>query len=152
MYYDRNNLYVWAMGHSLPYGNFEWVYEKDLYTTDFNVNDDSPVGYILEVDLEYPKEIYDEHNDLPFCPEHVKPAGSSQEKLLTTLHDKKNYVIHYKYLQYALQNKLKLKKIHRILKFSQTPWLRSYIELNTRLRAMSQKNFYKLMNNAIYGK
>ena len=62
MYYDVNNLYGWAMMHSLPYGNFEWVDEKDLYTTGYNVNDDSPVGYILEVDLEYPKEIHDEHN------------------------------------------------------------------------------------------
>ena len=155
MYYDINSLYGWGMSHSLPYGHFEWVKEEDLNTTDYNVGDDFPVSYILEVDLEYPKEQHDQHKDLPFCPKRAKPPGCRQKKLLTTLHDKKNYVIHYKYLKYALDNGLKLKKIHRVLKFNQLPWLKSYIELNTRLRAKAktefEKNVYKLLNNAIYG-
>ena len=155
MYYDINNLYGWAMQHPLPYGGFKWVDEKDIDHTNYFVKDDSPVGYILEVDLEYPKELHDLHKDLPFCPEYATPPGAKQEKLLATLYDKEKYVIHYKYLEQVLDSGLILKKVHRVLQFQQRPWLSSYIELNTRLRMNStnefEKNFYKLMNNAIYG-
>ena len=61
MYFDINNLYGWAMMHPLPYGDFEWVKEEDIKNTDFFVNDDSPEGYILEVDLEYPVNLHDQH-------------------------------------------------------------------------------------------
>ncbi|XP_076660867.1 uncharacterized protein LOC143364356 [Halictus rubicundus] len=102
MYFDVNNLYGWAMSQPLPHSGFRWVDER-AHIDNFNVESipiDSPVGYILEVDLEYPREIHDAHADLPFCPSHDKAtAGSSQRKLLATLRDKERYVLHYRYLQ-----------------------------------------------------
>ena len=154
VYLDANNLYGWGMAQPLPYGGFEWV--TNLSNFEFNIPDDSPIGYILEVDLFYPPELHDEHNDMPFCPEHSKPSRSSQEKLLTTLLSKQKYVLHYRALKHALANGLKLIKIRRVLKFNQSTWLKSYIDLNTTLRTNAtnefEKNLFKLMNNAVYRK
>ncbi|XP_033223722.1 uncharacterized protein LOC117177247 [Belonocnema kinseyi] len=151
VYFDANDLYGWAMGHPLPYGSFEWV--TNLENFDFNVPDDSPIGYILEVDLCYPPELHKEHSDLPFCPEPSEPPGFSQEKLLTTLLLKQKYVIYYRALKHAVANSLVLIKIHRVLKFNQSTWLKSYIDFKTEKRALAQiYKMYKLMNNAVYGK
>ncbi|XP_020297964.1 uncharacterized protein LOC109862346 [Pseudomyrmex gracilis] len=158
MYYDVNNLYGWAMCQPLPYGNFAWV-ENAYEFNGTTVAADSNVGYILEVDLTYPKELHDAHRDLPFCPTREEPPGKhgkNHVKLLATVFNKKRYVIHYLNLQQCLRYGLRLTRIHRILRFSQSPWLRGYIELNTRFRANATnefaKNFYKLMNNAVFGK
>ncbi|XP_051173486.1 uncharacterized protein LOC127289543 [Leptopilina boulardi] len=155
VYLDENNLYGWAMGQPLPHGEFEWVSNVDD-SFDFNIPDDAPFGYILEVDLDYPQELHDEHNDLPFCPEHASPLGSNQAKLLTTLSPKQKYVLHYRTLKQALANGLVLRRIYRVIKFSQSTWLKSYIDYNTNLRANAkndfEKNLFKLMNNAVYGK
>ncbi|XP_077270952.1 uncharacterized protein LOC143902124 [Temnothorax americanus] len=88
MYFDVNNLYGWAMCKPLPYAEFRWV--EDVSNFDFSaIALDSPTGYILEVDLEYPQDKHDAHTDLPFCPTRDKPPGKRQDKLLATLHDKK---------------------------------------------------------------
>ena len=70
MYYDANNLYRWAMTQHLPEGGFRWV-ENVNEPNFFNIPDDSPIGYILEVDLEYQVSLHDDHKDLPLCPEHM---------------------------------------------------------------------------------
>ncbi|XP_072758693.1 uncharacterized protein [Anoplolepis gracilipes] len=155
MYFDVNNLYGWAMCQPLPYASFQWV--DNIYNFDLSsIASDSPTDYILEVDLEYPQHLHDAHTDLPFCPTRDKPPDKRENKLLATLYDKKRYVIHYRNLQQCTRHGLRVTKIHRILQFAQSPWLRTYIELNTQFRTMAkndfEKNLYKLMNNAVFGK
>ncbi len=152
IYLDANNLYGWAMSQNLPYANFRWLSREEI--DNFNLAEN--IGCILEVDLEYPRDLHDLHNDLPFCFQNLNPPGSKQKKLLATLTDKQNYITHLTNLKQCLSKGLKLTKIHRVLKFDQKPWLKSYIDLNTQLRSQAknsvEKDFYKLMNNSVFGK
>ena len=153
LYLDLNNLYGWAMGSYLPYEGFQWT---DCNIDVINIPDDAEIGYILEVDLEYPESLHDLHKDFPFCPEHQTPPNSKFPKLMTTFYSKQKYVIHYRNLKQALQHGVKLTRIHRVLQFKQSAWLKPYISLNTILRTQAKSNFeknnYKLMNNAVFGK
>lgn len=157
MYLDANNLYGYSMMQHLPIKDFEWC--QNSFTSDeiMNLPDDATTGYIFEVDLEYPQHLHDKHKDYPLCAENrTVPGTKNERKLLLTLFDKKNYVIHYKMLKFALQQGLVLKTVHRVLQFTQSQWLKPYIELNTLLRTRAtndfEKIFYKLLINAIYGK
>lgn len=104
---------------------------------------DGSVGYLLEVDLEYPTEIYDSHADLSFCLIREQSMDSKQIKLFATLENKERYVIHYRYLQQCLRYGLRLRKIHPILEFKQSRWLRDYIELNIGFRTRATSDFHK---------
>jgi len=116
---------------------------------------DSSTGYILEVDLEYSQHLHDAHTDLSFCPMRDKSPGKRQDKLLVTLYDKKRYVIHYCNLQQCTRHGLRIVKIHRVLQFSQSPWLHTYVKFNTNFKTLAkndfEKNLYKLMINAVFG-
>ena len=93
------------------------------------------------------------HNDLPLLPERVKLE--KVEKLAHNLHDKPEYIIHIRNLNQALNHRLVLKKVHRVIKFNQNAWLNRYIDMNTDLRKkqnMILKKIFKLMNNAVFGK
>ncbi|KAK4885204.1 hypothetical protein RN001_001475 [Aquatica leii] len=158
IYLDINNLYGLAMSQYLPYGGFKWL-NVTTEITNFILHDvksDSDRGYLLEVDLEYPRNIHDLHNHLPLCAEHKCPPGSKQKKLLATLESKSRYVIHYRNLQQCVKLGMLLRKVHRILEFKQSAWLKNYIDLNTRLRTQAtnefERNQYKLINNAVFGK
>ena len=157
-YLDGNNLYGWAMSEKLPVNDFKWIEANDLST--FNENfiknydENSDVGYILEVDIEYPKELFNKHKDLPFLPERTKINKCS--KLVCTLYDKENYVIHIRALKQALNHGLVLTNVHRVIKFYQEAWLKPYIDMNAKLRTEAkndlEKYFCKLMNNSVFGK
>ena len=156
MYLDANNLYGCAMSEKLPTHGFKWLTSGEMENLFNNqivqVWEKTPC--ILEVDLEYPKELHDSHNDYPLCPERVD--CNKVEKLIPNLRDKKNYVIHYKNLMQCLNLGMKLKKIHRGIKFVESAFMKSYIDMNTNLRTQAknnfEKDFYKLMNNSVFGK
>ena len=151
-----NNLYGKAMSEKLPADGFEWVEDISEIDEHFikNYDEDSNVGYFIEADIKYPKELHNKHSDLPFLPERMKV--NKCKKLVCTLYDKKDYVDHIRSLKQALNNGLKIKKIHKVLKFYQRAWIKSYIDMNTYLRKNAkndfEKDFFKLMNNADYGK
>ena len=155
MYLDANNLYGWAMIQLLPTGGFKWVnpsqFTPDRIDSYANCN---KKGYLLEVDIKYPKELHDLHNDLPFMCE--KMMINKIEKLIPNLYDKKKYVIHIGALGQALKHGLILEKVHRVIEFEQSAWLAPYINFNTELRKKAknefEKEFFKLMNNAVFGK
>ena len=156
MYLDANNLYGWAMSQKLPTHGFKWLSSGEMEKLFNNqiVQVWEKIPCILEVDLEYPKKLHNLHNDYPLCPERVKCGNV--EKLIPNLRDKKNYVIHYKNLMQCLKLGMKLKKIHRGIKFIESEWMKSYIDTNTKLRAQAknnfEKDFFKLMNNSVFGK
>ncbi|XP_055385864.1 uncharacterized protein LOC129614933 [Condylostylus longicornis] len=154
MYLDVNNLYGLAQSEYLPHSNFKWCKNVDIDVS--NISDDSEIGYILEVDLEYPSSLHVSHNDLPFCAENKQNSNMKQKKLVADLEAKKKYIIHYRNLKHCLKHGLILKKIYRVLEFNQSRWLKSFIDLNNfhRTRATNdfQKNFFKKQNNANYGK
>lgn len=157
IYLDCVNLYGFAMLQYLPTNNFVFLNDQEIDKFDVkSVSCDSPRGYILEVDLEYPRELHDDHSDLPFAPENYVPPSKTSRKLIANLHNKYKYVIHYEHLKECLNNGLKLLKIHRILAFNQGNFLEPYITLNTELRQNAkcdfEKNFFKKQVNSIYGK
>ena len=146
-YLDANNLYGWAMMKPLPVGDFHWMTGDELWNW-------REFPCVLEVDLEYPEELHESHNDYPLAPERIKI--NKVEKLIPTLLKKEKYVLHRENLKLYLSLGLKLKWIHRGIKFREKPWMKSYIELNTNLRTKGkndfEKDFFKLMNNSVFGK
>ena len=108
----------------------------------------------LKVDVGYPKELHENHSEIPFLAERMKIRRG--EKVVPNLKDKKGYVVHIKPLDQALKHDLKLKKVHRVIEFQQSKWMKAYIMLNTRLRKDAknefEKDFFKLMNNSVFGR
>lgn len=200
-YVDANSLYPSAMIQPLPKGNFKWKYpienvdkhmaqlpelNEHQQARSNNVakawekrilewKHDAQKGYIFEVDLEYPVQLHDLHNDYPLCPETMIPPDTTFNeqfrksfgikhadktmKLVPNLNDKKNYVVHYRYLKFCLEQGMKLKRVYRVLEFDQSPWLKSYIDFCVEKRAEASKagnkvlqDFFKLMMNSAYGK
>ena len=151
-YLDANNLYGWTMSQPHPTGGFKWVDVNPNEISELATRTDK--GYLLEVDVSYPKDLHDSHNDLPFMCERMEINGV--EKLVPNLRDKKSYVIHIQALNQVLQHGLMLDRIHRAIEFDQSPWLKTYIDFNTQLRKAAtndfEKDFFKLMNNSVFGK
>ena len=125
--------------------------------------------------MAYPANIHDAHNQYPLAPERVNikahmvsdkqvelfthyriQRGGNNVKLVPNLMEKKKYLVHYLNLQFYLSHGMRLTKVHRVLAFRQSRWLAPYILKNSQLRAAStnefEKDFFKLMNNSIYGK
>ena len=155
-YLDANNLYGAAMSKKLPIKGFKWLDDIERIDEEFikEYNEISDKGYVIEADVDYPQELHDLHSDMPFLPERM--VINKTKKLDCNLHNKKNYVAHINVLKQALSHGLKLRKVHRVIEFEQEAWLKKYIDFNTDLRMKAtnefEKDFFKLMNNAVFGK
>ena len=171
------------MNKKLPLNGYKWA-DRSIFTSDFikNYDDEGDKGYLLEVDIEYPKELHSAHEDLPFLPEkrfkvdkefehkvskeinkaHKKVyktfniTREPDNKLIATLQDKNKYVVNMSTLKQALNHGLCLKEVHRVIEYNQAKWLKPYIDENTALRKKAknefEKDFFKLMNNSVFGK
>ena len=157
------------------YRGFKWLRQAEIneFCLDFT-SENSPIGYTLQVELEYPDKLNGLHNDYPLAPENleitqdmlskycsdiadkygIKIGGVN--KLVPNLSNKKKYVVHYRNLQLYLSLGMKLIKVHRILKFKQSNWLKKYIDFNTDQRKNAANifklSFFKLASNSIFGK
>ena len=151
-YLDANNLYGWAMSQKLPTHGFKWIDVNKSKVLKLLEKKDTNQGFIFEVDLDYPESLWDSHNDYPLAPDKLK----GNDKLICSFLPKRHYVVHYKNLKQYLQEGMILKKVHRGIKFYQSPWMEPYIRKNTDLRKSAsnafEKDFFKLMNNSVFGK
>ena len=115
MYLDANNLYGWAQSQKLPVNGFKWVKNlsqfNEIFIRDYDENSD--IGYFLEVDIYYSEKLLNLHKDLPFLAERKKI--NKVEKLIGSIEDKEKYVIHIRVLKQALNHGLVLRKVHRVI-------------------------------------
>ena len=154
-YLDANNLYGWAMSKKLPVNGFKWLDDNVINEEFIKNHDENDIkGYTLEVDVKYPKRLYELHSDLPFLSERMEV--NKCKKLVCNLFNKKKYVAQINALKQALNHGLKLKNIHRVIEFNQKEWLKPYIDMNTELRKAAkncfEKDLFKLMNNSVFRK
>ena len=171
IYVDANNLYGFAMSQTLPYNDIKFETENICLDEILNTPDDNDIGYFLEVDLEYPYSIRQKTKHFPFAPENktiskndftpymksIMPENYvSHKKLICDYTDKRKYLIHYRMLKFYIRHGMKIKQVHRVISFKQSKWLEKYIDFNTQKRNQAvndfEKDFYKLLNNAFYGK
>ena len=161
----------------LPTEGFKWLSEKKVQQINlamYTNNSAKGLILILEVDLEYPSSLHKLHNDHPLAAEKLKVTEEmlsrywvtirkkykisigQVKKLIPTMSSKERYVLHYRNLQLYLDLRLKLKKMHCVLEFHRSPWLKQYIDFNTQKRMNAknsfEKDFFKLMNNSVFSK
>ena len=170
LYFDANNLYGHSMSQYLPYDEIK--FDNTVKLEDIlNTPDDSDIGYFVEVNLKYPDNIKEKTKNFPFAAvnkkinpdnfndymKEIKPDTYIQtKKLICDWSDKKNYLIHYRMLKFYIRHGMIVDKVHNIISFKQSRWLEKYINFNTQKRNKAkndfEKDFYKLLNNAFYGK
>jgi len=165
-----------AQTSKLPYKGFHWLSEADYSSIEWDkVDTETNDGYVLEVDLSYPKNLHKKHSNLPLAPENVEitfenlsetaqsllvESGSGEKfkdvKLLSTFYDRVEYVVHFKLLKLYLQLGMKLLKIHRVVKFKQAAFIKPFIDKCTQYRQISKTKFeqdqFKKLANSVYGK
>ena len=175
-YIDANNLYGHAQTMSLPYNHFQWLEKKEIKKIDWeNIDTEGNVGYILEVDLHYPKKLHKKHDNFPLAPQNIEIDFSnlspfakrsllrstdvkkySDVKLSSTFHDRKSYVLHFKNLKFYLSQGLILTNVHRVLQFQQKAFIKPFIEMCTLERQKAKTKFeqdqFKKVANSTYGK
>ena len=182
-YLDANNLYEYAMNKKLPLYRYKWA-DKTIFTSVFiqKYDDEGEKGYLLEVNVKYPKDLHSAHEDLTFLPEggskldkefehkvtkeinkaHKKVykilniTHEPEKKLITTVQDKNIYVLNISTLKQALNHGLEILEVYSVIEFNQFNWLKPYIDKNTALKKVAknefEKDFYKLMNHSVFGK
>lgn len=165
-----------AQSCPMPLNNFQWLTREEIDALNVSaLVENQDTGYVFEVSLSYPKELHFQHNNFGLCPENVQITEKDLSsyarqchrelygkdtykatKLISTFSDKKEYVVHYLTLKTYLELGMKIIKVHRVLSFHQTPYLKEYIDLCTSLRKKSKSStheaIWKLMNNALFGK
>jgi hypothetical protein len=176
VYWDMNNLYGCAMIDYLPSGGHQFVYDYDLENI-LKTADDSPTGYLLRVDLTFPKETHELFRQYPPAPENTAPKKEwlsdyqneiakdkqisinnicKQTKLIPHLYKHEKYVIDYRNLKYLVSLGVKIDCVYDVISYNQSRWLKPYIDFNTEMRKHAkndfEKDFFKLMNNSVYGK
>ena len=165
------------MSRYLPTGTFEKLYFPQQYQLEQIVEhlrfipDNNPYGFFIDCDLEYPAEIKEKTEKFPLCPYQSKadpecfsdymnsvkqPNYKPTQKLVCDLTNKQKYMIHYRMFKFYTKMGMRVTHIHTIYRFKQNPWLAKYIDHNTQKRTKAKTNFekdlYKLMNNAFFGK
>jgi len=178
MYLDANNLYGAALSEKLPLKDFRWLSKEEIKTLDLSQDFNGDKGYIIECDLRYPSHLHESHSNLPLAPEilevgyanlspFIKDAmkktggkGYKDVKLMSTFHDRKNYVLHVKNLKLYIELGMVLMKIHRALEFTQEYIIAPYIEKTTAARKQASSKFkmdlfkklvkYYLNDNILY--
>ena len=170
LYIDANKLYGHSMSQPLPYDEIK--FDSNIKLEDIlNTPDDNDFGYFIEVDIKYPDNIKQKTKSFPFAPENkkinpdnfndymkaIKPDNyTSTKKLICDWSDKKNYLVHYRLLKFYIRHGMIIDKIHNVISFKESRWLEKYINFNTQKRNRAknnfEKDFYKLLNNAFYGK
>ena len=170
LYIDAINLYGHSMSQPIPFDELKFdnfVKLEDILKTP----DDSGIGYFIEVDLIYPNNIKEKTKNFPFAPvnKNINPDKFSDymkeiktdtfrqtKKVICDWSDKKNYLVHYRMLKFYLRHGMIVDKVHNIISFRQSRWLKKYTNFNTHKRNQAlngfEKDFYKLLNNAFYGK
>ncbi len=170
------------MSDALPLGDFEWVQKDELNQLKRNWRkmlslSENSKGYILEVTLEYPTRLHKRHSSFPLAPHHMtinfeklspyskstwkqiyksKRDNYTARKLTSTFEPRVKYVVHGANLKYYLKKGLRLVTIHRAFKFTQTKFIKPYIDVCTKMRAAAdtkeRKDIFKLLCNSLYGK
>ena len=146
------------MSQSLATHGFSWMKDLTIDSVidllDKKRNPEVKKGYIFEVDLVYPHKLWKSHNDYPLAPEKMNVNGV--EKLICHFKPRKNYVVHYRNLRQYLEMGMRITAVHRGISFYQSSWMEPYIRKNTELRKTAansfEKDFFKLMNNSVFGK
>ena len=143
----------------LPTKNFRWLTQEDIEKSVIHsLDDEVNTGYILEVDMKYPQRLHNLHNSYPLAPEcltidesMLSPFQTEQfpshqkkpsTKLAPNLRDKTNYIVHYRNLKFYLEQGMVITKVHRVLAFDQSPWLKQYIDFNTEMRKQCSKKIF----------
>ena len=175
--WDANSLYAHCMQFKLPYADLKWVsMDMDTALETIRKNDfNADTEYLYEVDLEYPEELHDHFSDYPPAPENIQISTRMYSqyqhdlaaelgckltefpKLVPNLLKKTKYIVHGQALKLYLELGLKLTAVYRVMQFSQKAIIKPFVDLNIQLRVREgnsafEKDFFKLMNNAVFGK
>lgn len=163
-YFDIKSAYGYSMKQYLPYSDYEFIDVSEVHVYPYTLShtiryiaDDSPVGYFFEVDLRPPPNIHwqNRHSDLPLAPEWSS-KNTAKKMLIASLEPKLNYVVHFRLLKFYLKRGMILDKVHKVLRFTQRPWLKPYIEKQELLRdsatSPEMEQAIKLMTNSVFGK
>ena len=173
-YWDENNLYGNALGQLLPTSNFRWLTEEESVPIDWlNIDTEGESGYVLKVDLEYPRDIHDKTQDFPLAPEpgevteemftefmreqwarrcEFRRGGEikyrPERKLLMTCRNKSEYVVHFKLLKFYLEMGMRITRVHAVIKFTQTALFKKYIDDNSARRQLAADDFKRTITNS----